>query len=169
MKKLKLPLWSEIIYLMLTVVAPIVFILIEAHKVPSVSFRVTFTVCTTALMAYIMIRKFIINKWVEKLSNQCAIVELNYQTGVGDPEKNKTVWVKNKIIEYSCNIIQVVLFGVLVLLIVWGLQSLGLKLKGTTLFICILYLIAFTFRIIMYMSRIVNKNNSNEDSVNQQK
>lgn len=164
MKKLKLPLWSDIVYLLLTVVAPIIFIVIEAHKVPSVSFRITFTVCTATLMTYIMIRKFLINKYMQKLSDQCSMVELNYQTGVGDPDKNKIFWVKNKIIEYVCNIIQVVLFGSIILLIVWGLQSLGLKLKGTTLFITLLYIVAFTFKIIMYMSMIVNKNKSNKES-----
>lgn len=162
MKKLKLPLWADIIYLMLTIVAPIIFIVIEAHKVPSASFRITFTVCTTALMAYVMIRKFMIDRQLHKLSDQCAVVELNYQTGVGDPEKNKVLWVKNKVIEYVCNIIQIILFGAIILLTVWGLQSLGLKLKGTTIFICLLYIIAFTFRIIMYVSILLNKKESNK-------
>ena len=35
MNKLKLPLWSDIVYLLLTIVAPMVFIVIEAMKVPS--------------------------------------------------------------------------------------------------------------------------------------
>lgn len=162
MNKLKLPLWSDIVYLLLTVVAPIVFIVIEAMKVPSASFRISFTVCSASIIAYVMIRKFIIDKYINKLSSQCATVELNYQTDVGDPEKNKTFWVKSKVIEYVFSIIQIVLVGSLILLIVWGLQTLGLKLRGTTIFIFLLYLVAFAFRIVMYLGILQKKNNSDK-------
>lgn len=163
MNKLKLPLWSDIIYLCLTVLAPIVFLLIEAYRVPSDGFRVTFTVCTTALLAYVFIRKFILTKYIEKLVNQCAIIELNYQTGVGDPEKNKTLWVKNKIVEYAFSIAYIILLGTLLLLIIWGVQTLGMKLKGTMLFIFLLYIVAFSFRIIMYVSTFIKKKDTNEE------
>ena len=163
MNKLKLPLWSDIVYLCLTVLAPIVFLLIEAYRVPSDGFRVTFTVCTTALLAYILIRKFILTKYIEKLSNQCATIELNYQTGVGDPEKNKTLWVKNKIVEYTFNISYIILLGSLLLLIIWGVQTLGMKLKGTMLFVFLLYIVAFSFRIIMYISTFIKKKDTNEE------
>lgn len=164
MKKLKLPLWSEIVYLLLTVVAPIVFVLVEAYKVPSDGFRATFTVFCAALIGYIMIRKFVVNKYIEKLSNQCTTIELNYQTGVGDPDKNKTLWVKNKIIEYVFNILQIILIGALMLLVIWGIQSLGLKLKGTMLFIFIIYIAAFAFKIVMYITTFYkkDKNESND-------
>lgn len=163
MNKLKLPLWSDIVYLCLTVLAPIVFLLIEAYRVPSDGFRVTFTVCTAALLAYILIRKFILTKYIEKLSDQCATIELNYQTGVGDPEKNKTLWVKNKIVEYTFNISYIILLGSLLLLIIWGVQTLGMKLKGTMLFVFLLYIVAFSFRIIMYISTFIKKKDTNEE------
>lgn len=164
MKKLKLPLWSEIIYLILTVITPIVFILIEAYKVPSDGFKATFTVFCAAIMSYILIRKFVINKYIDKLSSQCATVELNYQTGVGDAEKNKTLWVKNKIIEYIFNMVQIVLIGALILLVIWGVQSLGLKLKGTMLFIFLLYIAAFSFKIVMYITTFYKKDKSNNEN-----
>lgn len=168
MERLKLPLWSDIVYLCLTIVAPIIFVIIEAYKVPSPAFRVTFTVCCIALLSYILIKKFILTKYLDKINSQNATIELNYQTGVGDQEKNKTLWVKNKIIEYSFNILYIVLIGALMLLIVLGLQSLGMKLKGAMLFICLLYIVAFAFRIIMYVSTFVKKKNTNEDTSNKQ-
>ena len=110
-----------------------------------------------------MIRKFILTKYIEKLSNQCATIELNYQTGVGDPEKNKTLWVKNKIIEYAFSIAYIILLGSLLLLIILGVQTLGMKLKGTMLFIFLLYIVAFSFRIIMYISTFIKKKDTNEE------
>lgn len=163
MKKLKLPLWSDIAYLVLTIVVPIVFILVEAYKVPSDGFRATFTVCCAALITYVMIKKFVLTKYLDKLSTQCSTIELNYQTGVGDPEKNKTLWVKNKIIEYVFNILQLVLLSAVILLIIWGVQSLGLKLKGTLLFIFILYIVSFAFRIVMYVTTFYKKDKNKTD------
>ncbi len=163
MNKLKLPLWSDIVYLCLTVLAPIVFLLIEAYRVPSDGFKVTFTVCIIALLTYVFIRKFILTKYIEKLTNQCATIELNYQTGVGDPEKNKTLWVKNKIVEYAFSIAYIILLGTLLLLIIWGVQTLGMKLKGTMLFIFLLYIVAFSFRIMMYVSIFIKKKDTNEE------
>ena len=123
----------------------------------------------SSIIAYVMIRKFIIDKYINKLSSQCATVELNYQTDVGDPEKNKTFWVKSKVIEYVFSIIQIVLVGSLILLIVWGLQTLGLKLRGTTIFIFLLYLVAFAFRIVMYLGILQKKNNPDKVDSEQKK
>ena len=66
-KKLKYPLWLDIIFTVLTVAAPIILIVVQGLTSPSHVFRFSFTVICSLLLAWIFIKKFVVKPYEEKL------------------------------------------------------------------------------------------------------
>lgn len=92
-KKLHLPLWQEIVYLLLVVGGPLVTIYVAALVYnPSGKYISYLTVFILGVVALIMINFLIIRPWRIKVQAQLAQLELNYATGVGDAKATKQLW-----------------------------------------------------------------------------
>lgn len=148
-KKLKYPLWFNIIFSILTVAIPLIFIVVQGFNSPSTTFKVSFTMICAILLLWIFVRKFIIHKYEEKLENRRASLEHDYEIEVGNPQKAKWLWYSNEIILSIINAIHVLLIGGLILLMAVGIESAAIKVKGLSFLITILYLIAYIIKFIV--------------------
>ncbi len=92
-KKLKTPLWQQIIYLLLVAGGPAVTVYIAAliHN-PKETYISYMTCFFLGLVAFICINSFIVKPWKIKMQAQIATLELNYQTKVGCPIETKKMW-----------------------------------------------------------------------------
>ena len=150
-KKLKYPLWFNIVFSILTVAIPLIFIVVQGFNSPSTTFKVSFTMICAILLLWIFVRKFIIHKYEEKRQNRTACLEHDYEIEVGNPQKAKWLWYSNEIVLSIINAVQVLLMGGLILLMAVGIESAAIKVKGLSFLIALLYLIAYTMKFIVLL------------------
>ena len=150
-KKLKYPLWFNIVFSILTVAIPLIFIIVQGFNSPSAIFKISFTMICAILLLWIFTRKFVFRKYEEKLEARKASLEHDYEIEVGNPQKAKWLWYSNEIILSVINAIQVLLIGGLILLMAVGIQNAAIKVKGLSFLIAILYLIAYTIKFIVLL------------------
>lgn len=148
-KKLKYPLWFKIVFSILTVAIPLIFVVVQGFNSPSTTFKVSFTMICTILLLWIFVRKFIIQKYEEKLQNRKASLEHDYEIEVGNPQKAKWLWYSNEIILSIVNAVQVLLVGGLILLLAIGIEAAAIEVKGISFLITILYVIAYIMKFIV--------------------
>lgn len=152
-KKLKYPIWFQITFFTLTIVAPLILLFIQGLNSPSKVFRVTFSVVCFAIIIWMFVHRFILKDIETKLKNHKTALEHDYEIEAGNVDKCKWLWFSNELILSVINAVQVFILGALIALIVAGIQEAVLKLKGATLFIATLYLVAYLlkFIIILYL------------------
>lgn len=151
-KKLKYPLWFQIVFLLFTVAVPIITLVIQGLNSPSKVFRISFTLLCTALISWIFVYKFVIKGIEEKLEKRKVSLEHDYEIDVGNNEKCKWLWFSNELILAIINAIHVLLIGSLIFLIVIGIQEAALKIKGAALLIIILYLLAYISKFVIILA-----------------
>ena len=152
-KKLKYPLWLDITFTILTVVAPIILIVVQGLTSPSRTFRFSFTVICSLLLSWIFIKKFIIKPKEDKLIKEKVNLEHDYSIDVGDPKKCKFLWITNELWLTLFNVIQTALFGLTILLLAVGIESANIKVKFSSFLVIIFYLLAFGMKIIYLLAK----------------
>lgn len=118
-KKLKTPLWQQIVYLLLVAGGPAVTIYVAAIIDNPKSYYISyFTFFLLGLITLILLNSFVIKPWKIKLQAQIATLELNYQTKVGPPIETKKMWnsLNFKIFLWNGGITLFVAFGIYFLL-----------------------------------------------------
>lgn len=152
-KKLKYPLWLDIVFTILTVVAPIILIVVQGLTSPSQTFRFSFTVICSFLLSWIFIKKFIIKAKEDKLIKEKVNLEHDYSIDVGDPKKCKFLWITNELWLTLFNAIETTLFGLTILLLVVGIENANIKVKFSSFSVIIFYLLAFGMKIIYLLAK----------------
>lgn len=151
-KKLKYPLWFQIVFLLFTVATPVITLVIQGLNSPSKVFRISFTMICLVLVAWIFVYKFVIKGVEEKLQKKKAALEHDYEIEVGNAEKCKWIWFSNELVLSIINAIHILLIGTVLLLITIGIQEAALKIKGAAFFITILYLLAYIAKFILIIT-----------------
>ena len=150
-KKLKQPLWQELVYLALVGVAPIVITCIELFQSHSTFFKWSFASIGAILITYIIIRKFIINEKIKKAKAEILQIEHDYSLNIGDESLAKQKWKHLNLIVYIYNAIMVLLAMALVYLFVTALVDGLIAFKGAILLIFLFVLAGMIFKIITYL------------------
>jgi len=161
-KKLKYPLWLQIVFYVLTVVGPLVLIAVEGFKSPQAAFRFTFGVIAGLLLTWTFLKKFIIVKFVKKFTDKKSTLEHEYEVEIGTPEKVKYLWYENELLLNLFEAINVTLFGSLICVIAYGVQSGSYKVKAITIIIAMLYVIAYIIKFV-YIFVMRNKDYNTEE------
>lgn len=91
--KLRLPIWEQVIYLLLLIGGPVSTIYAAAivHN-PDGKYISYLTVFVMGLIAFVIINNVLIKPWKVKVKAQIGTLELNYQTKVGSAEDTKQMW-----------------------------------------------------------------------------
>lgn len=163
-KKLKQPLWQELVYLALVGVAPIVITCIELFQSHSTMFKWSFASIGAILISYIVIRKFIINEKIKKAKAEILQIEHDYSLNIGDEALAKQKWKHLNLIVYIYNAIMVLLVMALVYLFVTALVDGLIAFKGAILFILLFVLAGMIFKAFTYLGaefEEVEEDNSN--------
>lgn len=147
-KKLKYPLWLQIVFYVLTVVSPLILIAVEGFKSPHAAFRFTFGVIAGLLLTWTFLKKFIIVKYVKKLTDKKSTLEHEYEVEVGNLNKVKYLWYQNELFLNLFEAINVTLIGSLIAIVAYGIQAGSYKVKAITLIIALLYTLAYITKFI---------------------
>lgn len=156
-KKLKYPLWYNIVFAILTVAIPLGLFVYEclsaAHTQAGVVFKVTFVGLTLAIIAWLFLNHFVIKKFKEKVHAKQLLLEHDYSAQVGNPDALKAMWYANERWLTLFEIAGVLLYGGLVALILIAVQSAIIKVKGILIIIAICYTIAYTIKYLLLILR----------------
>lgn len=156
-KKLKYPLWYNIVFAILTVAIPLGLFVYEclsaAHTQAGVVFKITFVGLTLAIIAWLFLNHFVIKKFKEKVHAKQLLLEHDYSAQVGNPDALKAMWYANERWLTLFEIAGVLLYGGLGALILIAVQSAIIKVKGILIIIAICYTIAYTIKYLLLILR----------------
>jgi hypothetical protein len=150
-KKLKQPLWQELVYLALVGVAPIVITCIELFQSHSTLFKWSFASIGAILIAYVVIRKFIINEKIKKAKAEILQIEHDYSLNIGDEALAKQKWKHLNLVIYIYNAIMVLLAMALIYLFITALADGLIAFRGAALFILLFVLAGMIFKAFTYL------------------
>lgn len=169
-KKLKYPLWYNIVFAILTVVIPLGLFVYECLSADNTQagavFKVTFTGLILLIIAWLFLNHFVIKKFKEKIKAKQLLLEHDYSAQVGNPDALKTMWYANERWLALFEIINVLLYGGLGAIILIAVQSAVIKVKGILIIIAACYTIAYTIK---YLLLILRKEAVNETNVGAEK
>lgn len=163
-KKLKYPIWFTILFYIFTLVAPIIILLIQGFTSENKIFRISFSVISIALIAWVFIRKFLLKGLEDKMQNRKASLEHDYEIEVGSTDKAKYLWYNNELTLIFINLIQIILVGGLFLLLAVGIQNMSIHVKASSFAMIILYSIAYIAKIIYVLIKRDTSFKNKEDN-----
>lgn len=166
-KKIKQPLWQELVYSALVAVAPIVITCIELFQSHSTFFKWSFASIGAILVTYIVIRKFIINDKIKKAKAEILQIEHDYSLNIGNEKLAKQKWKHLNLIIYIYNALMVILSMALIYLFVTALADGLIAFKGAVLFILLFVLAGMIFKAVTYLGaefEEVEEDASNEEN-----
>ena len=156
-KKLKYPLWYNIVFAILTLVIPLGLFVYEclsaAHTQAGVVFKVTFVAIVLLLVAWLFINHFVIKQFKEKIIAKQTLLEHDYSGEIGNPDALKAMWYANERWLTLFEVIEVLLYGGLGAIILTAVQTSVIKVRGIILVIAICYIIAYTIKYILLITR----------------
>ena len=173
-KKLKYPLWYNIVFAILTVGIPLGLFVYEclsaAHTQGGVVFKVSFVAMVLAIVGWLFLNHFVIKSFKNKVIAKQALLEHDYSAEVGNSDALKTLWYANERWLTLFEIVGVLLYGGLGALILIAVQSAIIKVKGIIILVAICYVIAYTMKYLLLIVRkevadeTVNKSTQSEIS-----
>ena len=156
-EKLGYPAWFNIVFFLLTVIAPIVLIAIESLQAPATTtgsvFKISFIGLSVGIIGWFFAKKFLIKNFEERLITKQAALEHDYSIKVGDSELTKYHWYRNEAKLTIINLINIVLYGGMTFIIMLGISSALIEVKGIVLLITTIYVIAFTIKFMLLILR----------------
>lgn len=166
-KKIKMPLWQDIVYMALIAVAPIVITCLELFQSHSSTFKWSFASIGAILTTFIIIKKYLLNKQIDNLEKEVFELEHDYSVANGDEKLIEAKWRRCKMILYAYNAIVVLLSLILVYLFVNALVDGLIAFKGAITLILIFVFSAMIFKAICYYGGVYEdeqEDNNSEES-----
>ena len=149
-QKLGYPLWFTIVFFILTIAAPIAFVIVEGLKAPATpsgfAFKFSFIMFSVCIVAWFFIRKFLVTDIETKLLSRQAALEHDYSIKVGDAQAIKYLWYGNQAKLAIFNLISVAIYGGFIFVIMLGVSSALIEIKDIVLIITGLYIVAYTIK-----------------------
>lgn len=160
-RHLRLRLWQEIIYFILVAIAPAVVTGIEVFESHSSIFKVTFSSIGCILLVVIILKRFVLRNWIDKLRQKCVLLEHDYSINNGDPNLCKREWSICNMIQYVYSIIVVLLSIFLLYFLLSAISEGIIAFRGASLLILLFVLVAIVFRLACYIA--IYKSTMKED------
>lgn len=155
--KLKYPLWLTILFYSLTVLGPVVLIMIEGFQAPDenggIGFKLTFGVLSTAIVAWMFIKRFLVNGIETKLIAKQTALEHDYSIDCGNPDKIKYLWYQNELVLTLFNVVTVLLYGGLICIILIAVAEALIQIKGIVILVITMYAIAYIIKLVYIMAK----------------
>lgn len=142
-KKLKYPLWFQIVFYCLTVVIPVCLIIVEGLTSKSSKFKITFGVIALIVLVWSAINKWLLSRIRHNIDERKIQLEHDYEIDVGNPDKIKYIWFSNEQKLAIFDTLNIGLWGLLFAVIAIGVSSAVMSIKGALICIFALYIIAF--------------------------
>lgn len=161
-KKLKYPLWFNIVFYVLTVILPISLIMVKGYKSESQTFRITFGVISSIVIVWTFLYRFIFVNYKKKFTENKIKYEHEYEVEIGNPKKVKYLWFLNEQYLSVLNVCTIIFYGLLFFVILDGLNKGILEIQGILYMIATSYLLAYVLRF-LYIALEKSKSEEGEE------
>lgn len=148
-KRLRYPLWSQIVFFLLTVIVPLVLVMVEGYKSPSTGFKWTFGIISGLVVVWSFVHKFVLSKWEDKWRDRQVKLEHDYEIDVGNTKKIKWLWFDNEMKLNICVAIKVALWGSLLAVVITAIAKGLMLIKGAIIAIAICYVVAYVLKFLI--------------------
>lgn len=150
-KRLKYPLWFQIVFFVLTIIIPLILLMVEGYQSPSTSFKITFGIISGLVIIWAFVNKFVISPFVQKAKEREVKLEHDYEIDVGNPDKIKWLWFTNEQKLAIFNAISIALYGSLIGIILAAISAAEplMKIRGVIIMVAICYIIAYVIKFIL--------------------
>lgn len=164
-KRLKYPLWFQLIFLALTVAVPAAVAISAGAESESTGFRWTYSVIVSLVLVWIFIHHFIVKPYVNKLRERQIQLEHDYEIDNGNQDKIKWIWFKYEIIYALFHLVTFVVFGALISITIEGIVN-GLinSVHAMLGMIISCYLVAYAFKFVVILAMRNKEGKNNEES-----
>ena len=129
-KRLRYPLWFHIVFYCLTVLIPLILIMVEGFSSHVSYFKWTFGVLALLVLTWSAIYKWLLSGMRKRIEERKHQLEHDYEIDVGNPEKIRYIWFTNE----------------QKLVIAVGIAEGFMAIKGATICIAALYVIAYVIK-----------------------
>lgn len=148
-KRLRYPLWSQIVFFLLTVIVPLVLVMVEGYKSPSTGFKWTFGIISGLVVIWSFVHKFILSKWEDKWRERQVKLEHDYEIDVGNAAKIKWLWFNNELKLNAFTAVKVALWGSLLAVVITAIAKGLMQIKGAIVAIAICYVVAYVLKFLI--------------------
>ena len=148
-KRLKYPLWFQIVFFVLTIIIPLILLMVEGYKSPSTSFKWTFGIISGLVVIWAFVNKFIVSRFVEKAKEREVKLVHDYEIDVGNPDKIKWLWFTNEQKLTAFNAITIALYGSLLAVVLTAISKGLMAIRGAIILVAICYVLAFIMKFIV--------------------
>lgn len=150
MKKLKTPLWVEIVYFLLIFVTPVVITCLELFQSKSTMFKWSFTSIGLILMVLIILKKYVFKNNIKRMEDKLVLLEHDFSIDNGNKEKIFVIWKQYKLILNALDLLSTLLSSILAWLFITALSTGLIAFKGAMSLICLTVIVAITFKLLSY-------------------
>ena len=164
-KNLKSPLWQDIIYMLLIMVAPIVITCIELFQSHSSFFKISFASVGVLLVTYIIIKKYVLNGRISKLRQEITQLEHDYAINAGDENLTVVRWKNCQLKVYLYNAITVVLAMILMYLFITALAEGLIAFRGAAMLVLSFVFLGMVFKVCTYIRGVYIEFDDGDDEV----
>ena len=147
--RLKYPLWSRIVFFLLTVIAPVVTLMIEGFQSTSKGYKITFGCICGLVVVWTFIHRFFLVAQEKKWRDRQVSLEHDYEIEVGNAEKIRYLWFNNELKLNVFRAISIASYGALIAVIVSGVAEQLIAIKGALLIVIICYVLAYVVRFVV--------------------
>lgn len=151
MKRLKTPLWLNLVYFIFVIVVPAIITALELFQSRNTIFKWSFASIGSILLLTIVLKKFVFKNKITKLEQKIILLEHDYNINVGDKHKIFTYWKRYTILLNSFTLLITLLSTILGWMFVTALANGLIAFRGAMAFILLFVIIGITFKIIAYM------------------
>lgn len=160
---LKMPLWQDIIYMLLVFVGPVVVTCMELFQSHSTPFKWSFASIGALLTTVIIVRKYLLASKLKRYEQECYDLEHDYSIANGNDDLIIARWKKCKMILYAINAVEVLLSLGLAVLFVKALVDGLIAFKGAITLILLLVFVGMLFKMACYIDLGEVKGEDNEE------
>ena len=152
MRRLKVPLWINLIYYGLIAVVPIVITYLELFSTKSSIFTWGIASVSTLLVVLILFRNLVLHKAVTALKSKIASLEHDYSIKVGDENLIRLNWKWNNLKLYLYHAIILILSAGLLFMFITAVANGLMAFRGASLVIFISVTIGCIFKAATFLT-----------------
>jgi hypothetical protein len=148
-KSLRYPQWFRVVFFILTIVGPLTLAMLWGFQSKSGPFRWTFGTITVILLVWLFVKRFFVIRFEKKLLERQVHLEHDYSIDVGNKQKIKWLWYGNELLMTVFDFLTVILYGALIAVILTGVSTVSMSIRGTVLEIAAFYIVAYMMKFVM--------------------
>lgn len=153
-KKLKQPLWQDLVYMALIMVAPIVITCIELFQSHSSIFKISFASIGALFVTYIIIKKYVLNERINKIKQEISRLEHDYSIATGDDNLIKAKWKSCQLKVYLYNTVVILFAAILLYLFISALSEGLIAFRTASMLILLFVVLGMCFKACTFLGSV---------------